>query len=222
MASCVPIQRVGSLKEGVLLSASSSRSIRWGIVGAMLASVAWMVAALLEIVVGEVLGPVLVAYLLAWLGTLGGLVGLRAVQQEASPRGGGGWVGLTGFLVAFGGALLALAGSVLTLVGATGVPIREELGDQALGLGFFVGLLGLALFGVGFVLWGVAIVWRRSMPAWSGVLMIVGLLAASMLAWWGGGANVVLGLLWLGLGYALWLGGDQRPRPSVPPRRDHA
>ncbi len=176
-----------------------------GILGAVLAGAAWIAAVPIELVPATSRGAVLVTYLFAWLGTLVGLLGLHAVQ---APRQG--WLGLTGFFGAFSGAGLALGGTVLTLAGTSGVFVREGSLDRALGLGFFIGLLGIVLFGVGFTLWGVAILQTRPMPLWCGVLIIVALLVASVLGISGRfGSSVVLGLLWIALGYALWRRRDE-------------
>lgn len=176
----------------------SSNFVRLGVVGAVLAGLAWIIAAIVE---GATLAPgaVLAAYLAAWLGTLGGLAGLHARQ---TPRHG--WPGTIGFFVAFLGAALALVGNLLTLIGTLATPTQQTFVAPAFGLGFILGYAGIGLFGIGFAFIGAVMIWARSMPMWCGVVIILGLLIA-LLAPLGGsiGASVVLGLMWLALGYAL-------------------
>jgi len=175
----------------------SSGLARWGVLGALIAGVAWIISSIANLAsAGEV--PVLVAYVVAWLGALGGLLGLHARHGS-----GYGWLGMTGFLAAFIGATLALAGSLLTLM-SRGEILHQDFLTQALGLGLFTTLVGLVLFGAGLVLLGFATLLAREMPAWSGVVLIVAIPAAWILTGYGG--SIVLGVVWLILGYALWSG----------------
>ena len=175
----------------------SSDLARWGVLGALIAGAAWIISSIANLAsAGEV--PVLVAYVVAWLRTLGGLVGLHARHGS-----GYGWLGMTGFLAAFIGATLALAGSLLTLM-SRGEILHQDFLTQALGLGLFTTLVGLVLFGAGLVLLGFATLLAREMPAWSGVVLIVAIPAAWILTGYGG--SIVLGVVWLVLGYALWSG----------------
>jgi hypothetical protein len=106
--------------------------------------------------------------------------------------------------VAFLGAVLALVGNLLILIGAIASPTQQAFVAPAFGLGFTIGYAGLGLFGVGFVFFGAVMIWARSMPIWCGVLIILGLLIALLASVViSVGASIVLGLMWLALGYAL-------------------
>ena len=139
-------------------------------------------------------------YAIAWLGTLGGLVGLYALQASSYLL-----LGTSSFFAAFIGALLALAGTVLNLLSRVDL-LQQGFYEQTLGLGLFITLLGVVVFGVGFTLLGVASLLGRRIPLWVGVAMIV----APLLAWlWGGYGAIVLGVVWLAVGYALWLAREE-------------
>ena len=175
----------------------SSNLVRWGVLGTLLAGISWIASVIVDSVMVRQ-GPVLAMYTLAWAGTLGGLVGLHGRQ---APRYG--WLGTTGFFAAFTGAALALAGSVLTFLSRSSI-LEQEFLDQALGLGLFSTLVGLVLSSAGFVILGVATLRARVMPRWCGVVLILGLPVLWALGGYGGG--IVLGIVWLALGYALWSG----------------
>ncbi len=99
-------------------------------------------------------------------------------------------MGLAGFLAAVAGTALVL---FVLLIGLS----RRDLLDLLLGPGF-LGML------VGFVVLGLATIRGMVLPGWCGVALIVALPVAATLGDYGGG--MVLGLLWLALGYALWSG----------------
>ncbi len=184
----------------------SSNLTRWGVLGALLAGAAWILSSILNLALTAE-GLVLVAYAVAWVGTLGGLVGLHARHKTSY-----GWLGITSFLAAFIGATLALAGSLLTLL-SRGKILQQDFLTQALGLGLFTMLVGLVLFGVGLVFLGFATLLAREMPAWSGVVLIVAMPAA-----WVSGAyagSIVLGVVWLALGYALWSGSGEAAQQAT-------
>jgi hypothetical protein len=61
-----------------------------------------------------------------------------------------------------------------------------------------LGLLGMLL---GFVLLGIATLRARVLPQWAGVALILVLPVAALLGDYGGG--LVLGIVWLALGYVL-------------------
>jgi hypothetical protein len=162
-------------------------AIRWEVLGTALAGMAWLAS----VVVGpEVLGsPPYVAegtFGVALLGTLIGLVALHTRQSRTY-----GALGLAGFLAAAAGTALVLLSVLLISLGG------RNLLDLVLGLGF-LGML------VGFVALGVATIRGKVLPGWCGVALIVALPIAVTLGDYGGG--IVLGLLWLALGYALWSG----------------
>jgi hypothetical protein len=145
-------------------------------------------------------------YAIAWLGTLGGLVGLY-VRQASSYL----WLGMWGFFAAFLGSTLALAGTVLNLLSRSEL-LQQGFHDQALGLGLLVTLIGVALFGAGFTLLGVSSLLGRTIPLWCAVAIIL----APLLTWLlGGYGAIALGLVWLAVGYALWLAREEAARQTT-------
>ena len=103
-----------------------------------------------------------------------------------------GQLGSVGFLTSFLGVLLLLIGLTLSyLVGG--------LLDQVLGLGFLVAL-------VGFMLLGAATLRLGALPRWCGLLLPACLPLTIILGHYGG--SVALGLIWLALGWTLFLRRD--------------
>ena len=189
----------------------TSSLIRWGeLLGAVLGGLAWLASVLVDSASGQQ-QPLFLVYSIAWLGTLGGLVGLYARQASNYLL-----LGMSSFFAAFLGATLALAGTLLNLL-SRGDLLQQGFYEQTLGLGLFITLIGVAVFGVGFTLLGVGSLLGRTIPLWVGVAMIV----APLLAWlWEGYGAIVLGVVWLAVGYALWLAraeADQQ-RPAELPR----
>ena len=184
----------------MLRMGTSSLIIRWWeLLSAVLAGIAWLASVLLDLASAQQQLLLFWLYAIAWLGTLGGLLGLYARQASSYM-----WVGTSSFFAAFIGATLALAGTVLNLL-SRGDLLQGGFHDQALGLGLSITLIGLVLFAVGFTLLGVTSVLGRTMPLWVGVLIVV----APLLAWLlGGYGGIVLGVVWLAVGYALWLARD--------------
>ncbi len=174
---------------------SSSRLALWGTLGApgaLLAGAAWIAAAAVAysaIASGEPPYSYLdeAAYGVALAASLAGLAGLHA--RQASGRGGR--LGAAGLFAALVGAALLSAGSALAALAGGAL-------DWLPGLG----LLGLLL---GFVLSGVATFRAGLLPRWCGLLLIVCLPLAGVLASALGEAalGVSLGLAWLALGYVL-------------------
>ena len=174
---------------------SSSRLALWGALGALgalLAGAAWIAAAAVAysgMASGEPPYSYLdeAAYGGALAATLAGLGGLHA--RQASGRGGR--LGAAGIFAALGGAALLSAGSVLAALAGGALDWLPALG-----------LLGLLL---GFVLSGVATFRAGLLPQWCGLLLIVCLPLAGVLAGALGeaGAGTALGLAWLALGHAL-------------------
>jgi len=120
---------------------------------------------------------------------LGALLGLRARQAPAYGR-----LGTAGFIVSFLGTALLCAITVIAII------TKDALGEAVLGSIFISGVLGWL---VGFPLLGVATLWARVLPRWCGVLLLAYFpLFAFLLSSYGWG-GIALGLLWLGLGYAL-------------------
>ena len=175
---------------------SSSRLALWGALGALgalLAGAAWIAAAAVAysgIASGQPPYSYLdeAAYAVALAATRAGLWGLHA--RQASGRGGR--LGAAGLFAALGGAALLSAGSVLAALAGGAL-------DWLPGLG----LLGLLL---GFVLSGVATFRAGLLPQWCGLVLIVCLPLAGVVAGALGeaGWGTALGLSWLALGYALW------------------
>ena len=179
---------------------SSSDLIRWGAVGALLAGIAWLALGLIPLVIlGQValyFGGVATAedYLLeilfsiATLGMLAGIVGLHAREAPNYGR-----LGTAGFFAAFVGVFFLLASTVATILAG-----REVL-DWLFILGF-VGSL------VGFVLFGAATLRARVLPRWYGILLSVAVFGIPVYFALGNyGGAILYGLVWLGLGYGLWL-----------------
>src|SRR5215207_6191609 len=183
-----------SSQEGAPRMVTSSHIRWWELLGAVLGGLAWLVSVLVDSASAQK-EPLFWVYAIAWLGTLGGLVGLYARQASSYL-----WLGISSFFAAFIGATLALAGTVLNLLSRGDV--LQGFYEQTLGLGLFITLIGVGVFGVGFTLLGVASQLGRTIPLWVGVAMIV----APLLAWlWEGYGAIVLGVVWLAVGYALWL-----------------
>ena len=124
-----------------------------------------------------------------------GMVGFHALQRQSYGR-----IGLAGFWLVI----------VASLVMAWGIADYFIWGDflqeePPVWLGW--GLLGLL---VGFVLYGVAILQARVLPRWCGIAFIVALPVAVALSFPLPFAFVfiVFGLVWLALGYMLWIRRD--------------
>ena len=165
---------------------SSSNLIQWGALGAMLAGVAWIASGIIDMVLMEGQGSASlqeVLFIVALVGVLGGLGGLHARQ---TPRYG--WLGTAGFLAAFISSTLLLIALVLTFV------VSSNVLDPILALGLLGALVGLVLLGAATLRVGV-------LPRWCGLVLILCLPVAIALGDYGGG--IVLGLVWLVVGYIL-------------------
>jgi hypothetical protein len=152
----------------------------------MLAGVVWIASGIIDMVLMEGQGSASlqeVLFIVALVGVLGGLVGLHARQ---TPRYG--WLGMAGFLAAFIGSTLLLIALVLTFV------LRSDVLDPILTLGLLGALVGLVLLGAATLRVGV-------LPRWCGLVLMVCLPVAIALGDYGGG--IVLGLVWLVVGYIL-------------------
>lgn len=193
----------------------SSNLVRWGAIGAVLAGAAWIASVIVNLAITSSQGPTAfglsspldeATYIVALAGTLLGLAGLHARQARSYGR-----LGVTGFLVAFMGSALALLGLVLSL-SARGEVFERELLDRVLGLGLLAMLLGLVLLGVGFIVLGIATLLAGVLPRWCGVALILALPVSVALGNYGG--RIVLGVVWLALGYVLWSGRGEAARRS--------
>jgi hypothetical protein len=176
----------------------TSRLVQWGAIGGVLAGVAWACSDVLALLFpGQEEGPlgstsfylIESADAIAEAGMLAALVGLHVVQARSLGR-----LGTLSFAVAFVGTALVLVSTLLLLV------FLDRPGETVLGLLFGLGLVGLV---VGFVLFGIATFRARVLPRSSGLLLV-----AYPLVLFAGlpieGPLILVGLLWLALGYALW------------------
>jgi hypothetical protein len=163
--------------------------------GALLAGIAWLGSGLISLVMPgqgtEEIGSfsyylLETIFCIAMVGMLGGLAGFHALQAASYGR-----LGVIGFYAAFIGAALMLISTAATIIAG-----REVLNFLFV-LGF-LGTLGLMLLGVGTLR-------ARVLPRWCGVLLIVAVLGIPVYFALGNyGGALLYGLVWLGLGYALW------------------
>jgi len=132
---------------------------------------------------------------------LGGLAGLHVRQAGSYGR-----LGVAGFLAAFSGTSLAGAGHIAGLpffdfVNVGGVVyVVSTMRSGFLPLWGAVYVAGIFLMSAGTFAVGIATMGARSLPVWSGPVLIGGLVAL-----WAGNAGgwVLFGLAWLGVGYAM-------------------
>ena len=138
---------------------------------------------------GDEPGPLDLLTALAYVLEVVGLVGFHALQGRNYGR-----IGRAVLYTAIGGIVVW---AFLILVSLFG-------GMQGLGLLVVVGVLGML---VGFVLYGVATLQAEVLPRWCGVLFIILVPGAIPIfsIFVGYYSSVWEGLVWLVLGYALWL-----------------
>jgi hypothetical protein len=174
--------------------------LRWGALAALASGVLWIVGGLLNLAYPQdppgALGHFLnylgtALFSAAYLGMLGGLVGLHARQVESYGR-----LGTAGFFLAFVGAALAFVGQAQSAIFAQNGTLGWLFSDP--GYGFMVGIL---LTSLGLVLLGVATLRARVLPRWCGFGLIALVVFLALGAF---GGFVVVGLIWLALGYVLW------------------
>jgi hypothetical protein len=153
-----------------------------------------------------------VAMLLGFLGMILGVPGMHRYQAPADGAPGriGAW------LVAVGGAVILLLGLVFLLWEAVADPP-----DQGPAVVDVAWMIGFAAFAIGVILFSIGVIRGRVLPAASGVLMLVGLVAAVAVDMatgaffedepttteWGffiGVPVFALGLAWAG--YTVWKG----------------
>ena len=131
-----------------------------------------------------------VGFIIALVGQVVGIAGLHVLQSHRYGR-----LGTAGFGVAFIGFSIELVFVLAaSLMG----------GGGSFGFGLVLALGVIATF-VGLVLMGVATLRTRLLPSWFGVLLLVGLPVAALLAvvlgglaWW-----VAYAIFWLLVGYVL-------------------
>ena len=196
--------------------------IRWSALAALASGLLWIAAGLLTLAYPHTPPDVLATRLdylgtsvlsPAYLGVLGGLVGLRARQVDSY-----GSLGEAGFLVAFVGAMLLCVGQASSAIFAGTSALGWLLDDPGYGL-----MVAINLLLAGLVVLGIATLRARVLPSWCGAALIgvvvVSIFGAIVST---GAAFVAVGLLWMALGYALYsersasvdqlhtMGGDRR------------
>ncbi len=188
---------------------STPRLVRWGAIGAVIAGLAWAVSDIFALLFpGQEEGPmgstsyylIESADAIAEAGMLVALLGLHVLQVRRLGR----W-GTAGFVVAFIGTVLVLVSTLWAII------LLDRFGTTVAGLLFGLGLLGWI---VGFVLFGITTFRAGVLPRWSGVLLVaypLVLIAGVPVE----GPLILVGLLWLALGYVLWTQNDTpAERPS--------
>ena len=173
--------------------------VRWGALAALASGALWIAGGLLHLAYPQDPPGALGYYLnylgtaifsAAYLGMLGGLVGLHVRQMDSYGR-----LGRVGFLLAFAGTALAFVGQATSGI----LPRNGTLGwlFSDPGYGFQTGIL---LTSVGLVLMGIATLRAGVLPRWCGFGLIALVVFLALGAY---GGFVVVGLIWLALGYAL-------------------
>ena len=178
---------------------SSSNLVRWGGIAAVVAGLVWTVLVLFSprdasdvLFFSGSSGKVI--FIVALLSQVTGIAGLYVLQ-----RGRHGRFGAVGALVAFVGFAIELIFVVVVSLG-----VGEGGGMVSLVLALLLAL-GVIVSFVGLALLGIAILRMRTLPSWFGVLLIVGLPAAVILAMVLGALAswVAYGVFWLLVGYVL-------------------
>jgi hypothetical protein len=184
--------------------------IRWGALAAFASGALWIAGGILHLAYPQD-PPGTLGYFLNYLGTaifsaaylgmLGGLVGLHARQMDSYGR-----LGRAGFLLAFVGAALAFVGQATSGIFPQNGTLGWLFSDP--GFGFQAGVL---LTSLGLLLMGIATTRTGVLPRWCGFGLIALVIFLALGAY---GGFVVAGLIWLALGYAL--GSDLQ---AIPPER---
>jgi hypothetical protein len=124
-----------------------------------------------------------VVYIVAALLMVVGLLGLHALQKDNYGR-----IGRGGFWTVVVASLAQVLGLIVFLLGS----------EALIWLVFPVGFVAVP---VGLILYGAATLQARVLPRWCGLGLIIVPPVTIVLGDYGG---VLLGLLWLALGYVLW------------------
>jgi hypothetical protein len=132
----------------------------------------------------------------AYLGMLGGLAGLHACQMDSYGR-----LGRAGFLLGFAGTALAFVGQATSGIFPHNRGLGWLFGDP--GFGFMAGIVFTSLR---LLLMGVATVRAGVLPRLCGFVLVAVVVFLALGAY---GGFVVVGLIWLALGYALGPKGSQ-------------
>ena len=173
--------------------------IRWGALAALASGALWIAGGILHFAYPQdppgALGYFLnylgtAVFSAAYLGMLGGLVGLHARQMDSYGR-----LGRAGFLLAFAGAALAFLGQATSGIFPQNGTLGWLFSDP--GFGFQAGILFTSL---GLVLMGIATLRAGVLPRWCGFGLIALVVFLALGAY---GGFVVVGLIWLALGYVL-------------------
>jgi hypothetical protein len=196
----------------------SSNVVRWGGVAGVVAAAMWVMSFILIQLtslprVFESFSDYLIEVILlvGYVGTIGAIVGLHALQSQSNRYG----------ILGAVGSLLTSVGYAIVLVATTGSILQ---GGQAL---LSVRLTGGIAVLVGSVLLGAITLYTRVVPWWCGVLLIVAFpLGDFSNAIVRGSEGILLGLLWGSIAYALLRSALNRSQPSdavlaatvVPPR----
>ncbi len=185
---------------------SSSGLVRWGAIAAIAAGVAWIAVSFLGFVVeNPALSPeVNFLYVVAVLLMLGGLVGFHALQRRNY-----GIIGQVSFYTIIAATFAQVLGWLAIFTGASAALV------------WFVLPASILAVLVGFVLYGVATLQARVLPRWCGIVLIIAVPVLVALGGMSGSPGISIGYVWFGLvwlllGYLLWL---QRSMPAEQPSR---
>jgi hypothetical protein len=175
------------------------RLVRWGAVGGLIAGLGWGASGVVAFVLaggGEGPEGSLATYLIEFCHAIGeGGILLWLVGSHVRQAPGYGRLGMVGFVVSFVGTVLHFFVTLIFFL-----PY-----ENFLTIVFSLGLLGWL---VGFPLLGVATFRAKVLPRWCGLLLMVFFPLISLFLFFPqsfyGPGGILVGLLWLALGYALW------------------
>jgi hypothetical protein len=192
-----------------------STVVMWGgVVGAVIAGSGWAVSGVIAFVLaGGGSGPPgsSSAYSIEWLHTIaeGGML-LWLVGSHMRQSAGYGRLGTAGFVAAFVGTAFVFLATLVNQV--AGSAVSETFYNIVFGLG----LLGWV---TGFPLLGIATSWAKLLPRWAGLPLIAFFplifLILALPRFYGGG-GILVGIVWLALGFALFAARErveERPSP---------
>ena len=133
---------------------TSTNLVRWGAVSALLGGTAFVALSLESIARPDPERYRTVFFLVPWLLSAGGIVGLHARQREHVGR-----PGRVGFWATIGAMLAAAVGAIAYLLGLDALRWLEAL--------------GVVVWTVGMLLLGVATVRARVVAPWAGIALVV-------------------------------------------------
>ena len=177
----------------------STNLVRWGALAAMATGALWVAGGLLHLAFPQdppgALGSFLnylgtAVFSAAYLGMLGGLAGLHARQMGSYGR-----LGAVGFFLSFAGTALAFVGQASSGIFPQNGALGWLFADP--GYGFVAGIVSTSL---GLLLMGVATLRAGVLPRLCGFGLVTMVVFLALGAY---GGFVVVGLVWLALGYAL-------------------